>query len=113
MRWLKSEYTRYLEAEVARLRDENRALMNSILGTAGIPPMKLPSTSATKEETPSPMASLMPKRRSWFQVSRGRERKVRIAVKKEFDAARDAEILIEQEKRQNERLQRTIETPDA
>ena len=33
-------YTRALEEEVARLRAENRALINSILGVAGIPPMR-------------------------------------------------------------------------
>ena len=33
-------YTRALEEEVARLRVENRALINSILGVAGIPPMR-------------------------------------------------------------------------
>jgi hypothetical protein len=32
-------YTRTLEAEVARLRAENRALLNSVLGIAGIPPI--------------------------------------------------------------------------
>jgi hypothetical protein len=32
-------YTRALEAEVARLRAENRALLNSILGIAGVPPI--------------------------------------------------------------------------
>lgn len=32
-------YTRTLEAEVARLRAENRALLNSILGIAGVPPI--------------------------------------------------------------------------
>jgi hypothetical protein len=34
-----SRYTRTLEREVARLRAENRALLNSILGIAGIPPI--------------------------------------------------------------------------
>ncbi|MGH9746926.1 MAG: hypothetical protein ACRD59_12560 [Candidatus Acidiferrales bacterium] len=34
-----TRYTRMLEAEVARLRSENRALLNSILGIAGIPPV--------------------------------------------------------------------------
>jgi hypothetical protein len=34
-----SRYTRSLEAEVGRLRAENRALLNSILGIAGIPPI--------------------------------------------------------------------------
>jgi hypothetical protein len=34
-----TRYTRTLEAEVARLRAENRALLNSILGIAGVPPI--------------------------------------------------------------------------
>jgi hypothetical protein len=35
--------TRALEREVARLRVENRALLNSILGIAGVPPVVLPA----------------------------------------------------------------------
>ncbi len=34
-----TRYTRALEREVARLRAENRALLNSILGIAGVPPI--------------------------------------------------------------------------
>jgi len=34
-----SKYTRAMEAEVVRLRAENRALLNSILGIAGVPPV--------------------------------------------------------------------------
>jgi hypothetical protein len=34
-----TQYTRALEAEVTRLRAENRALLNSILGIAGVPPI--------------------------------------------------------------------------
>ena len=34
-----SKYRRALEGEVARLRAENRALLNSILGIAGVPPI--------------------------------------------------------------------------
>jgi len=34
-----TKYTRALEAEVGRLRGENRALLNSILGIAGVPPI--------------------------------------------------------------------------
>lgn len=34
-----TRYTRALEIEVARLRAENRALLNSILGIAGVPPL--------------------------------------------------------------------------
>ena len=36
-----TRYTRTLEAEVARLRAENRALLNSILGIAGVPPISV------------------------------------------------------------------------
>ena len=39
-RWLfRGKYSAILEAEVARLRAENRALLNSILGIAGVPPI--------------------------------------------------------------------------
>lgn len=34
-----TRYTRALEGEVVRLRAENRALLNSILGIAGVPPI--------------------------------------------------------------------------
>ena len=37
---VRTRYTRALEDEVARLRAENHALVNSILGVAGIPPMR-------------------------------------------------------------------------
>jgi hypothetical protein len=68
---LRGRYVRLLEeelsrerAEVARLRDENRALLNSLLGTAGVPPI----------ETPRPMASVPPvRRRSWPQIATARE----------------------------------------
>jgi len=38
-RFTKTRYTQALEAEVARLRAENRAMLNSILGIAGVPPI--------------------------------------------------------------------------
>jgi hypothetical protein len=41
-----TRYTRLLEAEVGRLRAENRALLNSILGIAGIPPIVVASEAA-------------------------------------------------------------------
>jgi hypothetical protein len=43
-----TRYTRALEMEVARLRAENRALLNSILGIAGVPPItvSLPTDAA-------------------------------------------------------------------
>ncbi|HSY59497.1 MAG TPA: hypothetical protein VK795_08055 [Terriglobales bacterium] len=43
-RIISTRYASTLEAEVARLRAENRALLNSILGIAGVPP--LPATAA-------------------------------------------------------------------
>jgi hypothetical protein len=43
-----SRYTQALETDVARLRAENRALLNSILGIAGVPPITLaPSDAAS------------------------------------------------------------------
>ncbi|MGB9403197.1 MAG: hypothetical protein WCA98_06650, partial [Candidatus Acidiferrales bacterium] len=36
-----TRYTRSLEDEIIRLRAENRALVNSIIGIAGIPPLKI------------------------------------------------------------------------
>ncbi len=51
--------TRVLEAEIVRLRAENRALLNSILGIAGMPPIPLPtftapSPAAGHSESPTP-----------------------------------------------------------
>jgi hypothetical protein len=43
---LRTRYTRALENEIARLRAENRALVNSILGVAGIPPMRAAARTA-------------------------------------------------------------------
>jgi len=51
-------------AEVERLREENRALLNSLLGTAGVPPIETPRTLAT---TPAV------RRRSWPQIATARE----------------------------------------
>jgi hypothetical protein len=47
-----TKYVRALETDVARLRGENRALLNSILGIAGVPPI------AATENTVSPVAGL-------------------------------------------------------
>lgn len=46
-RWTARRYTRLLEAEVTRLRAENRALLNSILGIAGVPPILVETTEGT------------------------------------------------------------------
>ena len=67
-------YVRTLEEEVARLRAENRALLNSLLGTAGIPPLEIPGGSATR-----PVA--MPtRRRSWPQIAQTLEANSRNAM---------------------------------
>jgi hypothetical protein len=59
-------YVHSLEEEAARLRAENRALLNSLLGTAGIPPLD-PQTRAAGPATP-PL-----RRRSWPQIATERE----------------------------------------
>ena len=68
--WLKnmlqSNYVRLLEEEVSRLRGENRALMNSLLGTAGFPPVEFP-------ETPKPQPLPRLRKRSWHQIQAWRE----------------------------------------
>jgi hypothetical protein len=53
----RSNYVRLLEEEVVRLRAENRALMNSLLGTAGFPPVEFP-------EAPKPQPAPLPPNRS-------------------------------------------------
>lgn len=70
---LRSRYARLLEEEVARertesdrLRAENRALMNSLLGTAGFPPVEFP-------ETPKPQPLPRLRKRSWHQIQAWRE----------------------------------------
>ncbi len=85
-----SRYTRALETEVARLRAENRALLNSILGIAGVPPVaaeaapdearftsplysaKNPGTSRTRTTAAQNGASaaIPTRRRSWQQINR-------------------------------------------
>lgn len=77
MEWLKnalqSKYVGLLEEEVARerteserLRAENRALMNSLLGTAGFPPVEFP-------EAPKPQPLPRLRKRSWHQIQAWRE----------------------------------------
>jgi hypothetical protein len=64
---LRSRYVRTLEEDVARLRAENRALMNSLLGTAGFPPVEFP-------EAPQPQALPRLRKRSWHQIQAWREK---------------------------------------
>jgi hypothetical protein len=63
---IRSRYVRLLEEEVARLRAENRALTNSLLGTAGFPPVEYP-------EAPKPQALPRLRKRSWHQIQAWKE----------------------------------------
>ena len=63
---LGGRYLTMLEAEVARLRAENRALTNSLLGTAGFPPVEYP-------EPVKPQALPRLRKRSWHQIQAWRE----------------------------------------
>ena len=74
-RLLNGRYVGLLEGEVARLRAENRALTNSLLGTAGFPPVDFPAT-AKLQEIPRP------RKRSWHQIQAWRE----------TEASRDADV---------------------
>jgi hypothetical protein len=67
-RRLRSRYVLLLEEEAARLRAENRALVNSLLGTAGFPPISL------EEDPKRGVVGLSPvRRRTWTQIARERE----------------------------------------
>ena len=65
-RLFRGRYVGLLEADVARLRAENRALTNSLLGTAGYPPVEFP-------EAPKPQALPRLRKRSWHQIQAWRE----------------------------------------
>lgn len=70
MTWLhhlwKSSYVRMLEEENARLRAENRAFLNSLLGTVGFPPIEAP-------EPTKPVEYSRLRKRSWPQIQRQHE----------------------------------------
>jgi len=67
-RHMRGRYVRMLEEEVARLRAENRALVNSLLGTAGFPPISLDD-----DVRRGPVAMSPVRRRTWTQIARERE----------------------------------------
>jgi hypothetical protein len=64
-------------AEVTRLREENRALLNSVLGTAGVPPIETPALH--------PVNVPAVRRRSWSQI----------ATTREIEAAREARARVQ------------------
>lgn len=72
-KFLRTDYVARLEDEIAReraenerLRAENRALTNSLLGTAGFPPVEYPEPAK-----PQPLPRL--RKRSWHQLQAWRE----------------------------------------
>src|SRR5229473_8136320 len=75
---LRSRYVCSLEEEVARLRAENRALMNSLLGTAGFPPVEFP-------EAPKPQPLPRLRKRSWHQLQAWRQTEANRDTSANFD----------------------------
>ena len=67
-RHLRGRYVLMLEEEVGRLRGENRALVNSLLGTAGFPPISLEDEARRGGGMMSAV-----RRRTWTQIARERE----------------------------------------
>jgi len=65
-RFFRTRYVGLLEEEVTRLRAENRALLNSLLGTAGFPPVEF-------VEPVKPVELPRLRRRSWQQTQMKRE----------------------------------------
>src|SRR5260370_42499499 len=61
-----SRYIGLLEADVAGLRAETRALMNPLLGRGGFPPVEFP-------EVPKPQPLPRLRKRSWHQLQAWRE----------------------------------------
>lgn len=82
-RLMRGRYIVMLEADVARLRAENRALMNSLLGTAGFPPVEFP-------EAPKPQALPRLRKRSWHQIQAWRETGAAREAAADFDGVDDA-----------------------
>lgn len=64
--FFQSSYVGLIEAELVRLRAENRALTNSLLGTAGFPPVDYPDAAKLQ---PLPRV----RKRSWHQLQAWRE----------------------------------------
>ncbi len=82
-RLLRGRYVGLLEGEVARLRAENRALMNSLLGTAGFPPVEFP-------EAPKPQPLPRLRKRSWQQIQAWRETEAGRNASMDFEGREEA-----------------------
>ena len=82
---LTSNYVRLLEEEVSRLRAENRALMNSLLGTAGFQPVEFP-------EAPKPQPLPRLRKRSWHQIQAWREADAGRSTTMSLDGMDDARM---------------------
>ena len=82
-RLLGGRYLTMLEAEVARLRAENRALTNSLLGTAGFPPVEYP-------EPVKPQTLPRLRKRSWHQIQAWREAGAMRDAAVDFDGREEA-----------------------
>jgi hypothetical protein len=89
MNWLreffKSAYTRLLEEECARLRAENRALLNTLLGRVGHEPVEAGGIP------PGPPV-IKKSGRSWHQIQRATERQ---SLRKMMDRAQEARAAAE------------------
>jgi|SRR5690348_9656247 len=109
---LSGSHTEALEEEVARLRAENRALVNSILGVAGIPPVRVLEVGGSRLEAGKAKASegvtskkqnrdfqtrtacvpdeekcaLPLRRRSWQQIGRALEMEDALAARRERES---------------------------
>ena len=64
--FFRTRYVALLEEEMTRLRAENRALLNSLLGTAGFPPVEF-------VEPVKPVELPRLRKRSWQQMQRKNE----------------------------------------
>jgi len=99
-----AKYVRALEDEVARLRAENRALLNSLLGTAGIPPLEIPGGEGATRP-----AAMPTRRRSWPQIAQSLETLSRNTPAREA-FSRDAQS---RDAQSREAAARQGKTPDA
>ena len=67
-RWLTTTaHTRWLEQEVERLQAENKALLQSLLGTVGAAPLR------DAEAPKGPPKPVKPRQHSWNLIARRRE----------------------------------------